>query len=264
MRTKIGNMKGPIGPQGPQGEQGPPGPPGPAATPSHQTVLVDGDTTLPIDRAVLTLRVSAPAVLTVPDAPDGTVVTVHVAEGWEHITWASGIAVTGATDKTETWVVLVRAEGAWQALVSGEQEASSPGLPDTGWIDFSADVDPAIISDGNLPWIYFRVRRVGQIIFHSVGLELAEGVAQNAFFGHNTGVTLPPGLRGSERVVMLPVVSRNDSDKWGRTIQIAGNGLVSITSGYGETTGFGSGASIYYDGAVATGESWPADYPPVS
>ena len=98
-----------------------------AATPSHQTVLVDGDTTLPIDRTVLTLRVSAPAVLTVPDAPDGSVITVHVAEGWENITWPAGVIVTGDSLTTETWVVLVRKEGAWSALVSGSGSGGMTG-----------------------------------------------------------------------------------------------------------------------------------------
>ena len=80
--------------------------------PDHQTVLIESDVTLPIDRTVLTLRASAPAVLTVPDAPEGSVITVHVAEGWEHISWAAGVVVTGDSLTTETWVVLVRKEGA--------------------------------------------------------------------------------------------------------------------------------------------------------
>lgn len=101
---------------------------GKADAATHETILLTAVTTLPTEHPVLTVRATAPSHVTVPAAPDGTVVTVHVAEGWEHITWASGIVVTGDTSTTETWVVLVRAEGVWQALVSGEGGGGLSGI----------------------------------------------------------------------------------------------------------------------------------------
>ena len=87
--------------------------------PSHESILASGNVALPTEHPVLTIRADDPATLSLPEAPDGTVVTIHVAHGWENLTWAPGITVTGDSFTTETWVVLVRKEGAWSALVSG-------------------------------------------------------------------------------------------------------------------------------------------------
>ena len=92
---------------------------GKADRPSHESILASGNVTLPVDHPVLTIRADDPATLAVPEAPDGTVLTIHVAHGWENLTWAPGITITGDSTTTETWVVLVRKEGAWSALVSG-------------------------------------------------------------------------------------------------------------------------------------------------
>lgn len=99
---------------------------------SHESISIAADVTLPVTHPVLTVRATAPALVDVEDAPDGTVITVHVAHGWEHITWAPGITVTGDSVTTETWVVLVRKEGGWSALVSGSGGGgmSGHGRPD--------------------------------------------------------------------------------------------------------------------------------------
>ena len=95
-----------------------------AAPATHESLAIDGDTTLPSEHQVITLRVSSPATLSIADAPDGTVVTAHVVYGWEDITWAPEIVVQGETSTTETWLVLVRSEGEWKVLVSGESADS--------------------------------------------------------------------------------------------------------------------------------------------
>lgn len=96
-------------------------------TATHEALTIDGDTTLPSEHQVITLRVNSPAALSIADAPDGTVVTAHVAYGWGDITWAPGIVVQGETSTTETWLVLVRSEGEWKVLVSGESADSGGG-----------------------------------------------------------------------------------------------------------------------------------------
>lgn len=146
-------------PAGPQGE---PGPPGPGALPSHETILLSAATTLPTDHPVLTVRATAPSTVSVGEAADGTVVTVHVAEGWQHITFAPEVVVTGETDTTETWVVLVRAEGVWQALVSG-----GGGERDTGSVNVTAEAlaaagpNPGLDDPSDLNWNQIIVRRIG-------------------------------------------------------------------------------------------------------
>ena len=94
---------------------------------THEALTIDGDTVLPSEHQVITLRVSSPATLSIADAPDGTVVTAHVAYGWEDITWVPEIVVQGETSTTETWLVLVRSEGQWKVLVSGESADSGGG-----------------------------------------------------------------------------------------------------------------------------------------
>lgn len=160
---------------------------------SHESIDIAADATLPATHPVLTVRATADATVDVEDAPDGTVVTVHVAEGWEHITWAAGITVTGATDTTETWVVLVRAEGAWQALVSGEPEPTS--TPDTGVVDVNDLVDD---TDWYRSWGFSEVRRVGAMVYLSLDLYTRASWQ----LGTNSIImTLPSGFRPSSTAI---------------------------------------------------------------
>lgn len=210
---------------------------------SHESILLDADTTLPATHPVLTVRATAGATVDVEDAPDGTVVTVHVAEGWQHITWAPGIVVTGATDTTETWVVLVRAEGAWQALVSGEQEA--PALPDTDWVDITELTDD---TDWRRWWGYVSVRRVGTTVYLNLQLVTRATWAASS----SLALTLPVGYRPAELV--MGMLSKPNSGGY-ITVNVTPDGAVRAWRGdVAISDGLGLNASLTYP----TGDYWPA------
>lgn len=200
---------------------------------SHESINITGDTSLPVTHPVLTVRATAAATVgVVEDAPDGTVVTVHVAEGWERITWAPGITVTGATDTTETWVVLVRAEGAWQALVSGEPDA--PATPDTGQVFITHMLDPTVwkVTDS---WL--SLRRHGSLVV------IAGSLATNAVSGVQWGkrlisAPLPEGFRPQTSLTFTPEPPR-EANHVGRRVALSKGGdpwvFQQVHGGFAET-----------------------------
>lgn len=223
---------------------------------SHESINIAADTSLPVTHPVLTVRATADATVGVEDAPDGTVVTVHVAEGWERITWAPGITVTGATDTTETWVVLVRAEGAWQALVSGEQEV--PAEPDTGWIDYAADVDPAICASGFTP--QFKVRRIGRDVFYDISIVLVDN-----WPGGPSGVRVPDGFIPDDPIRLF-IFDRYSytAAKFGRRLTVYGSGGVSLDRGYGEANFGADWPEATIRTSFVTTQPWPPEHPSIA
>ena len=165
---------------------------------SHESINITADTFLPVAHPVLTVRATADATVGIEDAPDGTVITVHVAEGWEHITWAPGITVTGATDTTETWVVLVRTEGAWRALVSGSGSGGDAPAPvfDSGPVDLSHLLTGQFLSVPDTSYSTFTAHRYGRVVSLIALLRLADQ-AGGTYVDLNFDGPLPVGFRPS-------------------------------------------------------------------
>lgn len=163
--------------------------PADATTGGEDSINLIGTMELPIDKVVLTVRATEAATITLPnDAPGGTVVTVHVAEGWQHITFAPEVTVTGETDATETWVVLVRAEGAWQALVSGE---AAPAPFDSGPRNISTILSGSFASGASVSRLI--VQRAGTVVSLYGGLRILDQ-AGGTYIDLNSSA-IPVGFR---------------------------------------------------------------------
>lgn len=153
-----------VGPRGPKGATG-------DLTPASQTILdtavadaedardeaeaaAQAAADLLVSSSSLTLSAASPTVpalsnvneWTVSDAVQvdlpvvnpGSQYTVHVASGFQNLTWPNGTTVYGETDQQDVWVTLIRGDTGWNVLIpSPAAEASAAGL-DTGWVALAA------------------------------------------------------------------------------------------------------------------------------
>lgn len=83
--------------------------------PSHNTTAITG---AEVDlRNVNRWTVAAPVTLNLPSRPDGAQYLVHVASGFQNITWPNGTEIFGETAADESWLTLVRGAGQWVVLI---------------------------------------------------------------------------------------------------------------------------------------------------
>lgn len=96
--------------------------------PTHITTAITG---AEVDlRSGNRWTVAAPVTLNLPSRPDGSQYTVHVASGFQNITWPNGTEIFGlTTDDEDVWLTLVRDTDRWNVLVSSQKSGGgSPAL----------------------------------------------------------------------------------------------------------------------------------------
>lgn len=146
-----------------------------------------------------TVQVQLPA-----DVVAGSQFTVHVQSGYQGIIWPNGTTVYGATDASEVWVTLLRAETGWVVLIPSGGAGS--GLIDTGWttvlnaanigagLQFTAGDASMVAAGWTLNPVSFggaAIRRSGNLLLVSItgGWVKSSGTGTSLF-----SLPLPTGL----------------------------------------------------------------------